>query len=677
MAKTYSSLYPLVIKEIDKRIGKNVVTVDSRFNVQPSGEGGSLDSRSISEMVSSIFEDLSEIIGPKILSGLDVSATTPASMSITITAGTATSNGKLWELLEDTTVAIPLNSSTYLFFVTIYNNTIEISTTYDSTKCELCRIVVPKPGITINIVDNKPKDGYDAYIVSAKDIVYKEDQQFDDVSIAKLRDVIGDILADNLIGNIRLSENLKIINTQSSLELDSSSIKIKGSSDNILAKFDRNGTFFYNDIGVEMARFTNIDARIGNILITKNSLVSTNFVSGALGSGFQILDSGDAEFNNILVRGKFKSAVFEKDTISAVGGNLLVMDSDILDSDMTVLDSSTLIISGDTSFAIGDILRIKDGVDDEWLEVTSIIYAPIYNVNRDKANSYTLNNKPAWKKGTTVVNYRSSDKGGIFMTSSELNAPYLSVLTHAGSPWSTTTTHLRLGNLNGFLGYSANLFGIAIGSANAYLKYDPTNGMRILGSSVISSLSGARIEMFPDVNTGIIAYNSISGEIFKILVGGSDSGDLIIGDFVGNKGLKWDQSDSTFTVRGILNADDITAGTLTGRTIQTAVSGARILLDTSNLVAYNSNLDEVFKVLISGTDTGDVIIGDYANSKGIKWDNSGSSFNIKGIITATAGDFTGTVNVGTAAKVYIDGANECIKVYDGSSNLRVQIGKLS
>lgn len=305
--KAYETLFPLVIQEIEKRTGREITSVGSRFSVQPGGEGGSLDSRATSEMIAAIVSDLSEIIGAKIISGLDVSATTPPSSTVNITAGTATSHGKKWTLTEDTTTKIPFDSSTYLFFVTIYNNTIEISRTYDSTRCELCRIVVPNPGTTSAIVDDKPSDGYDAYIVSAKDIVYKEDQEFDDASVEKLRDVIGDILADNLIGNIRLSENLKIINTQGILELDSSSVKIKDIDANILAKFDRNGTFFYDIAGRTLAKFARDEAYIGNILITKNSIETRNFV--AKSQGFQIKDNGDAEFNSGTFRGTLSANI--------------------------------------------------------------------------------------------------------------------------------------------------------------------------------------------------------------------------------------------------------------------------------------------------------------------------------------------------------------------------------
>jgi hypothetical protein len=148
----------------------------------------------------------------------------------------------------------------------------------------------------------------------------------------------------------------------------------------------------------------------------------------------------------------------------------------------------------------------------------------------------------------------------------------------------------------------------------------------------------------------------------------------------GSNYISW--NGATLTVRGALNADDIDTGTLTGitiqgNTIQTAASGSRVVMNANNLIGYDDASNTILNVILSGADVGDVILGDYANSKGVKWDKSASTFNIKGAITATSGDFTGTVNVGSSGRVYIDGANEVIKVYDASANLMVELGKLS
>ena len=64
---------------------------------------------------------------------------------------------------------------------------------------------------------------------------------------------------------------------------------------------------------------------------------SSNYASGAMGSGFS-LSSDMMEVGNIACRGIFRTSLFRKDTISVVGGSLVVLDGDCLAEDMTAAD---------------------------------------------------------------------------------------------------------------------------------------------------------------------------------------------------------------------------------------------------------------------------------------------------------------------------------------------------
>ncbi len=272
---------------------------------------------------------------------------------------------------------------------------------------------------------------------------------------------------------------------------------------------------------------------------------SSNYVSGAMGSGFT-LEPELLEVGNIACRGEFRTNVFQKNTVSAVGGNLLVVSGDVLAEDITAtdgdeLDRSTeagdtriteagdtrttegvtkqIVTKGNETFSIGDILRIKTGGSDEWLEVISASGSTTYGVIRDKAGDYAANSNPAWKKGTAIVNYKQSGDGGCLMTSSEANAPYMSIFTHAGSPWSATTTRLRIGNLNGYLGYSADKYGIGIGDTDNHLKYDPDSGLLLaFANSSGITLNGGSIELWNSAHT--TQYMDISGTGIEIYKGG-------------------------------------------------------------------------------------------------------------------------------------------------------------
>jgi len=87
-------------------------------------------------------------------------------------------------------------------------------------------------------------------------------------------------------------------------------LQLYDTDDNILAKFGQKGVFLYDENGKELAKFTGTEGRVGNMRLLPNSIESSNFSSGALGSGFQIKSNGDSEFGNIRARGKISTSTF-------------------------------------------------------------------------------------------------------------------------------------------------------------------------------------------------------------------------------------------------------------------------------------------------------------------------------------------------------------------------------
>ncbi len=256
---------------------------------------------------------------------------------------------------------------------------------------------------------------------------------------------------------------------------------------------------------------------------------SSNYVAGMAGSGFT-LEPDLLEVGNIAARGIIRTAVFQKDVISCIGGNFAVLPADVLAADMTALDADDVVIEGNETFVNGDLLRIKtgDGVaedgsdDDEWFEVTNAAGAPTYVVNRDKGTDYGTDSNPTWPKGATVVNYKQSGDGLVYMTASDANAPYLTVMTHAGAPWAALSEKVRIGNLNGFNAlYGVDIYGVGIyEDANNYLLFDPTNGIRIAANTStaitikdgggISLEAGGDIVLAPsDANPALIQWSTV------------------------------------------------------------------------------------------------------------------------------------------------------------------------
>lgn len=208
-----------------------------------------------------------------------------------------------------------------------------------------------------------------------------------------------------------------------------------------------------------------------------------------MANGKTYLDGdGNAKFQNAEISGVLKTTVFEKDTVSAVGGILDVSNADVLDFDMSEMDTGTLTIKGETTFAVNDILELKDGVDDEYMRVTVITAAPRYTVTRDLGAAYGTNANPKWKAGTAVLVRGSSDgvstfSGGFLRAiGSGTNSPKYSVYKRTGVAFDAITEYITIGNLNGLIDYVAEQFGIVIGNISlGYLAFDPTNGIRGTG----------------------------------------------------------------------------------------------------------------------------------------------------------------------------------------------------
>ncbi len=84
-------------------------------------------------------------------------------------------------------------------------------------------------------------------------------------------------------------------------------------------------------------------------------------------------------------------------------------------------------------------------------------------------------------------------------------------------------------------------------------------------------------------NTSLTGYNT-SGEIrFQVIYGGADQGDVLIGDYSNNKGIFWDQSAGTLTIKGLMSAGVIQSSNWG------ASSGMQLDLDNATFTVRESN----------------------------------------------------------------------------------------
>jgi len=216
-----------------------------------------------------------------------------------------------------------------------------------------------------------------------------------------------------------------------------------------------------------------------------------------------------------------------------------------------------------------------------------------------------------------------------------------------------------------------------------------------------SAGSGARVLIFPDANTGIQIIDDAAADVFKVLVGGTDVGDVIIGNYAGGQGMKYDKSagkiyyknlawsevvdddtnkpDDNADVTGDNEADislanlgeksfsSLTAGTITSKAVTLAVAAGT---GDSKIQAGKTDFGQdatagfIFGIDDSDDDTPKFEIGSSA-AKVLKYD--GTDFTlIGGVITG------GTVRTAASgARAQLDNTN-FLQTYD-SNGLRVKI----
>jgi hypothetical protein len=230
------------------------------------------------------------------------------------------------------------------------------------------------------------------------------------------------------------------------------------------------------------------------------------FVSGL--TGWRIEGAtGNAEFNDIVARGEFHASIFVADEMHATGGTLAVMTASkvvdgIANNTMPGAVGSTFIANiqaqhtdpGLSYFAVGDVLRLKwirvnlggtvmDGRD-VYLEVVSVFGIEGRDLSENEPGYYPTTCRWLYggeagyvlPTGTAIVKWAEKGKGsgftgGMLITSDLTYAPYISIFTidstRTTANWqsapATPIERVRVGNLNGILGKSTAVWGIAAG----------------------------------------------------------------------------------------------------------------------------------------------------------------------------------------------------------------------
>lgn len=248
------------------------------------------------------------------------------------------------------------------------------------------------------------------------------------------------------------------------------------------------------------------------------------------------------------------------------------------------------------------------------------------------SKSFRADSSGIWMGADTWAEapFRVDMKGNMFASSAILTGSgYTKTVTFAqasiptsvavGDLWVDTDDKNKL--------YRAESVGADAITAGEWVEVDQDTYKldKVGGSYTTTALTAAKVEIFPTTNIGIRAYASNgTSVVFQVDVGGTNVGDVLIGDYAGGSGMLWDNSESTLKIKGNIEAGNIDAARISTGTLSTSripnLSADKITtgyLSSSRIEAGSLNAS----VIGAGTINAQTISVENLNATNIKYGN--------------------------------------------------------
>jgi hypothetical protein len=469
--------------------------------------------------------------------------------------------------------------------------------------------------------------------------------------------------------------------------------------------------------------FDNEKISSNNLIINSaGSIETSNYVSGLSGFSLSAKNNGFLEVEQAKIRGTLSTTVFEKESVNAVGGQLLVANSTTITGSTAISASqTTMSVANVTGFAQNEILLLKkvsgtgfnteyvkvlsssrDGTNDNDLRGRIMVErsfgrtATFAGAKHSGSISAVAENSASYEPGQVVVSTGKIGTGYIRLNANpnDVTTPYIDIVERTGSGVFDVDLKARLGDLSGI---SSTLVGSSPGfglfSENVFLTGKVTATSGEIGGITIDSNK---------IYSGTGTHGNSNTPFFVQGGSAATAGDFSLGDK-----LVWDASAETLNIDGTLSVGSLPAGTvsssaqlaseISGATsipAGTLSSSAQIAADISgsssgaisSLNAKSASIDlQVARVVINNSgmtlrNNSDVTVADIgstivlgttgSNEENVLIDSD--SVDIRSGTTSLA-DFGSTVRIGKSGQARTEITDTAISMYDGQGTPRKRV----
>ena len=331
----------------------------------------------------------------------------------------------------------------------------------------------------------------------------------------------------------------------------------------------------------------------GNLVLDADGTIrSANFTEDLAGSGFKLTadNGGFLEVENARIRGTLKTAVFEKETVNAVGGELYIANSTVLTGSSVnpggihAATQNTMSVENVSGFAVGEILRLKKvsptGFNTEYVFVSGSERNDASSETDLSGNLFvrrgfgqgisgvsasvggTAGNSASYSGSQVIVStgrYISGNAPNTVGTGyMRLNArptdaatPFMDIVERTGSGIFDVELKTRLGDLSGVAGtrnVPSNFTGFGLMTETAFLS----------GSNIILE---APTFLLGDKNKNFVSGSNSNIQISSSKFHLKETGDVIVNDITAsNANVSGKITAETGTIGGFnINQNDITS----------------------------------------------------------------------------------------------------------------------
>ena len=337
--------------------------------------------------------------------------------------------------------------------------------------------------------------------------------------------------------------------------------------------------------------FDNEKISSNNLIINSaGSIETSNYVSGLSGFSLSAKNNGFLEVEQAKIRGTLSTTVFEKESVNAVGGQLLVANSTTITGSTAISASqTTMSVANVTGFAQNEILLLKkvsgtgfnteyvkvlsssrDGTNDNDLRGRIMVErsfgrtATFAGAKHSGSISAVAENSASYEPGQVVVSTGKIGTGYIRLNANpnDVTTPYIDIVERTGSGVFDVDLKARLGDLSGI---SSTLVGSSPGfglfSENVFLTGKVTATSGEIGGITIDSNK---------IYSGTGTHGNSNTPFFVQGGSAATAGDFSLGDK-----LVWDASAETLNIDGTLSVGSLPAGTVSSSAqLASEISGA-------------------------------------------------------------------------------------------------------